>query len=83
MNIQSHCRSKVSEWSGNACASRVLAAPREHLVARDKYFVEGTLSVGGNAFAFIYHHASSAETIIHAFTVFQRGSFVVIAFHVR
>jgi len=38
--------------------------------------------VGGNAFAFIYHHASSAKTIIHAFTVFQRGSFVAIAFHV-
>jgi len=45
MNTHSHCRSKVSEWSGNACAGGVLAASREQLVVRDKYFVQGTISL--------------------------------------
>ena len=39
--------------------------------------------LGGNAFAFIYHHALLAETVIHAFIVLQRAGFVAVAFHVH
>ena len=34
MNAHSHCRSKLSEWPGNACTGEVLIKPQRQLVVR-------------------------------------------------
>ena len=71
MNTHSHCRSKVSEWSGNACAGGVLAASREQLVVRDKYFVQGTISLQEQAKG---QHTSMAVMLSTIYINLQEGA---------